>query len=126
MPVTHYKVGTFPQSGRREEKGVPVSNPDLPDPDGVTVSARGEIDLSTAADLQHEIEVAIASTASAVTVDLTEVTFLDSAGINALLRGRRLADDHRKPYHVTNAQGMVRQLLRLTGVWDHLSTPAGG
>ncbi|MFD0783736.1 STAS domain-containing protein [Micromonospora azadirachtae] len=105
---------------------MPLSNPDHPDAEGVTVSARGEIDLSTADELQHEIEAAIASNASAVVVDLAEVTFLDSAGINALLRGRRLADDRRKPYHVTNAQGMVRQLLRLTGVWDHLSTPAGG
>ncbi|MEU4675510.1 STAS domain-containing protein [Micromonospora sp. NPDC023737] len=126
MPVTHYKVGTFPQPGTREEKDVPLSNPHHPDAGGVRVTARGEIDLSTADDLQHEIEAAIASTASAVTVDLAEVTFLDSAGINALLKGRRLADEHHKPYHVTNAQGMVRQLLRLTGVWDHLSRPAGG
>ncbi|TDC37608.1 anti-sigma factor antagonist [Micromonospora sp. 15K316] len=103
-----------------------MSTPHHRETDAVTVVARGEIDLSTAGDLQREIEAAVAGPASAVTVDLGEVTFLDSAGINALLTGRRFADDHRKPYRVTNAQGMVRQLLRLTGVWDHLSAPAGG
>ncbi|MEU6206766.1 STAS domain-containing protein [Micromonospora musae] len=102
------------------------SIPNRREADAVTVIARGEIDLATADELQREIEAAVAGPASAVTVDLGEVTFLDSAGINALLTGRRIADDHHKPYHVTNARGMVRQLLRLTGVWDHLSTPAGG
>ena len=92
----------------------------------VTVMARGEVDLSTADDLQREVEAAVRGDSTAVTVDLGEVTFLDSAGINVLLRGRRLADEHGKPYHVTNAQGIVRQLLRMTGVWDHLCPPEGG
>ncbi|MEV4198923.1 STAS domain-containing protein [Micromonospora globbae] len=92
----------------------------------VTVMARGEVDLSTADDLQREVEAAVRGDSTAVTVDLGEVTFLDSAGINVLLRGRRLADEHGKPYHVTNAQGIVRQLLRMTGVWDHLCAPEGG
>ncbi|MFC0509093.1 STAS domain-containing protein [Micromonospora costi] len=96
------------------------------DADAVTVAARGEVDLSTADDLSRAIEDAVAGPATTVTVDLGDVTFLDSAGINVLLRGRRLADERGTSYHVTNARGMVGQLLRMTGVWDHLTTPAHG
>ncbi|MEV1333263.1 STAS domain-containing protein [Micromonospora costi] len=96
------------------------------DADAVTVAAHGEVDLSTADDLSRALEAAVAGPATAVTVDLGGVTFLDSAGINVLLRGRRLADERGRSYQVTNAQGMVGQLLRMTGVWDHLTTAARG
>ncbi|WBB69943.1 STAS domain-containing protein [Micromonospora sp. WMMD812] len=94
--------------------------------DAVTVSAQGEVDLPTADDLEREIAAAVGSDATAILVDLGGVTFLDSAGINVLLKGRRLADQHGKSYRVAGAQGMVRQLLRMTGVWEHLSTPPAG
>ncbi|MFI6266570.1 STAS domain-containing protein [Micromonospora sp. NPDC051006] len=92
--------------------------------DAATIAVRGEVDLSTADDLERAVAAAAQEDAPAIIIDLGGVTFLDSAGINALLKGRRLADGHGKPYHVTGAQGMVRQLLRMTGVWEHLATPA--
>jgi ABC-type transporter Mla MlaB component len=49
----------------------------------------------------------------AVIVDLSDVTFLDSSGISALLRGRRLADDTHPGYHVTGARGLVLTVLEL-------------
>jgi anti-anti-sigma factor len=50
---------------------------------------------------------------------------MDSAGINVLLKGRRLADDHGKQFRVTGAAGIVRQVLDITGVTAHLSGSAG-
>ncbi|MFC3501632.1 STAS domain-containing protein [Micromonospora krabiensis] len=92
----------------------------------VTVAVGGEVDLSNAQDLADEITAAVESDATEIIVDLGEVTFLDSAGINVLLKGRRIADDRGRTYRVTEARGMVRQLLRMTGVWEHLSRTAGG
>ncbi len=66
--------------------------------------------------------VADEKTASVV-IDLSQVSFIDSTGIASLLRGRRLADAPPKPYHITGASGLVRQVLELTGVWAHLSAP---
>jgi anti-anti-sigma factor len=56
-------------------------------------------------------------------VELSGVTFIDSAGINALLKGRRAADERGRVFRVTGATGIVRELLDMTGVWAHLSSP---
>jgi anti-sigma B factor antagonist len=85
------------------------------------IAAQGEIDLSTIEDLEREIVAATFGEGASILLDLGEVTFLDSAGINVLLKGRRLADEHSKQFRVTAAHGLVRQVLEITGVWDHLS-----
>jgi len=58
---------------------------------------RGELDLSTAADLLDALNES-APQAPVVTVDLGEVTFIDSAGLRALLslRGEPVADPPRR------------------------------
>jgi anti-sigma B factor antagonist len=91
------------------------------DADAATVVARGDIDLSTVDELVNEIAAATAAGVKAVVVDLSEVAFVDSAGISALLRGRRLADEHAAQFRVTGAAGLVREVLEMTGVWQHLS-----
>lgn len=91
----------------------------------VTVVVGGEIDISTVDQLAAEIDAAARHGAGSMIVDLSDVTFIDSAGISALLKGRRDADGHGQIYQVTGATGMVRQILDLTGVWQHLSGPAG-
>lgn len=95
------------------------------DAEAVTVAVHGEIDLSTVEDLEQEIDAATQSDGATVIIDLGGVTFMDSAGINILLKGRRLADERGKQYRVTNAHGLVRQILDVTGVWHHLSSPVG-
>ncbi|HZN72769.1 MAG TPA: STAS domain-containing protein [Micromonosporaceae bacterium] len=87
----------------------------------VTVTVSGEIDLANVDELADEIVSAVRGEATTVVVDLAGVTFIDSVGITALLKGRRLADEHGKAYRATGAEGLVRQLLDLTGVWTHLS-----
>jgi anti-anti-sigma factor len=56
----------------------------------------------------------------AVLVDLAGVQFLDSSGIASLLKGRRLADQRGVSYRAVGADGMIRQVLELGGVWEHL------
>jgi anti-sigma B factor antagonist len=91
------------------------------DADTVTVSVSGDVDLSTVAELERAIVVAVDGDAPYVVVDLTEVTFIDSAGINTLLKSRRLADGHGRRFRVVNATGVIRDVLDMTGVWGHLS-----
>jgi anti-sigma B factor antagonist len=93
----------------------------------VTVSVTGEIDFATADTLGEHLRAAIDTVPAGtgtVLVDLSAVTFLDSAGINRLLRGRRLADQHGKHYRVVGADGIVRQVLEITGAWKHLTDHA--
>jgi anti-sigma B factor antagonist len=94
------------------------------DADTITVTVRGEIDLATVDQLATEIAAAVRADATGVIVDLDGVTFLDSSGIGALLAGRKAADESGKSFHVTGANGIVREVLDLTGVWAHLSGQA--
>jgi anti-anti-sigma factor len=90
--------------------------------DPVVVTVGGEVDLGNSASLAAAIGEALEQDAvSSVEVDLGAVTFLDSSGIAALLKGRRLADDAGVDYRVTGMHGIVRQVLELTGVLDHLT-----
>jgi anti-sigma B factor antagonist len=95
------------------------------DADQATLNVSGDIDISTAEALEQAIAATIDHGAGHVIVDLSGVRFMDSAGINALLKGRRWADDHGQQFRVTGATGIVRQVLDLTGVAVHLSGPAG-
>jgi anti-sigma B factor antagonist len=92
---------------------------------GARVSVAGDVDLATVGQLDREFETAVdADQTTGVVVDLAEVAFLDSSGIASLLKGRRLADGRGKPFRVTGARGLVREVLDLTGVWEHLSEPS--
>ncbi len=86
----------------------------------ITVSISGDVDLSTAAELDRAVLAAVHD-AESVVVDLAAVTFIDSAGINALLKGRRLADERSRRFRIADATGVVRDVLDLTGVLGHLS-----
>ena len=92
---------------------------------GARVSVAGDVDLATVGQLDQDIAAAVdADQTTSIVVDLGEVAFLDSSGIASLLKGRRLADELGKPYRVTGATGIVREVLDLTGVWAHLSNPS--
>lgn len=61
--------------------------------DGVTVVAvRGELDLSTASDLEGPLDAAVASGDSQVLVDLSECEFIDSTGIALIVRAWQRLD----------------------------------
>jgi anti-sigma B factor antagonist len=76
----------------------------------------GEIDLSTAPDVSTAIE-GVPEAARRVVVDLSEATFLDSAGINALLRCQReLARRDVALRVVSPVNGLVRKALEITNV----------
>ncbi len=89
------------------------------------ICAVGDLDLSTTAAFEEEIAAAVATDVSAVVVDMSGVSFLDSAGINALLKGRRAADENGRVFRVEKPSGLVREVLLMTGVWPLLSgTPS--
>jgi anti-sigma B factor antagonist len=52
---------------------------------GRSIRLAGELDMSTAPQLHEVLDVAVAD-GGTILVDLGEVTFMDSTGINALLR----------------------------------------
>lgn len=71
------------------------------------------LDASVAEELRHGLSQAIVAGAAHL-VDLSEVTFMDSSGLGALVSSLRAAG--AKDVAITGAQPAVRTVLRLTRV----------
>ena len=87
-------------------------------PDGVLrVRLAGDFDMSVAADLSDAlVRAARAPGVQRVVADLRHTAFLDSHGIAGLLGGYEAAAAAGRSFTVTNARGMVRQVLEITGL----------
>ncbi|GAA0814628.1 hypothetical protein Sya03_43200 [Spirilliplanes yamanashiensis] len=84
----------------------------------------GEVDLATVDELVAAMRRCLTDDrVSGLVVRLDEVTFLDCAGISALLTARRAALGTGRRFHVAGARGQVRRVLCLTGTLEPL---AGG
>lgn len=80
------------------------------------VWAHGEIDVATAPALMHELAVALRAQQCRVIVDLTQVTFMDASGLDALAIARRRADVRDGEVRLVGACGIVRKVLHITGL----------
>lgn len=87
----------------------------------VTLTMAGEIDLGTAEPV-HEATLAALrdDRPERLVMDLGAVTFLDSSGIAALIRSRRVCDAYGTALRVVNIQGGVRWVLETAGVYTFL------
>ena len=84
-----------------------------------TVRVSGELDLDTGPRLREYLAVRIAHCPGVLALDLTDVGFCDSSGLQALvatLRRARLLDRHL--VLVVEKDGRLHRLLELAGVID--------
>jgi anti-anti-sigma factor len=89
--------------------------------DGETrLVARGEIDLAVREILRLFIAEAMASTGRVV-VDVSEVSFLDSTGLNELVRAKRAGCD----VVVLHPQPAVRHTLKISGLDPYIQIMDG-
>lgn len=80
--------------------------------DAVIVRLKGEIDISSAHLLTAQFSALAAETHPTVILDATEVSFMDSTGLHALVEGKRaLHDNGMRIFLVPSRQ--VRRVLEL-------------
>ena len=85
------------------------------------VELAGEMDMTTSPALSQAIERTPEGTALVV-VDLAELGFLDSSGLNALVRGRRvLADREISMCVVVPPESPIRRVFEITRLTESLS-----
>lgn len=84
----------------------------------VTLKVAGELDISTRDLLWSCVDAAIASRPDSITVEASELVFLDSAGFAALLRARTRANDARVAFRVTDPSPALRRLADVGGIGD--------
>ena len=80
----------------------------------------GELDLAVVDELEAELRDALARATSALKVDLSDVTYIDSSSVGVLMRTLAAATDDGKTMRVVNARGVCRRVLEVTGVADVL------
>jgi anti-anti-sigma factor len=90
--------------------------------DGLRVIAvRGELDLSTASDLEHPLEDAISAGDASVLIDLSACEFIDSTGIALIVRTWQRLDrsadgDGKGRVVICSDNEQVRRVLEITGL----------
>ncbi len=85
----------------------------------VGVVVHGDVDAGNADDLQlHIMEVIDRRRPDSVVIECTGMTFLDAAGITALIRAWEHADRRHTPMRMLNTSRLVTRILTLTGHMD--------
>lgn len=85
----------------------------------VALVVMGEIDMSTAPAFSDELDVAVASAHSPAYIDLSEVSFMDSSGLNVLINASRAAHLAGVQLVLIAPAAGVRKLLALTDMLPH-------
>jgi anti-anti-sigma factor len=84
--------------------------------DVLAVTLSGEIDMSNAADLEAAVERAMPNTAYGMVLDLSELTYLDSAGIRMLIGlANRFRWRRQQLCVAVPEESRVRRVLDLAG-----------
>jgi anti-sigma B factor antagonist len=91
--------------------------------DGGTAVLRlqGDLDVSTAPELAELCRSVHARGATEVVIDLTETTFLDSAGLRALVGAQRLFGGDGANVRLSHPSETVIRLLDITGLTDYFA-----
>lgn len=120
---------------RFEVGGAGVLDVTVPDPEGALVSGAdfrveeehpregavvlavyGDVDLHSADQLADRLGAAIDRRPSSLVVDLSGVTFVDSQGIGALLRGTRRFEGNEGRFRLVVPSSDIRRVFEITAL----------
>jgi len=91
----------------------------------VSVTGHGEIDMTTVDVLSDTLATVLRQERPThIDVNLAEVTFMDSSGVNALMVCRATAEPTGCRITISHPRPLVRRLLLVTGVGHLFDMPA--
>jgi anti-sigma B factor antagonist len=86
------------------------------DEDAVTLEVEGELDMASGETLQHAVHGVLEQGAMKVRIDLTPTTFVDSAGLAALVRAASEVRERHGELQVHSPKGSeARVFIELSG-----------
>ncbi len=81
------------------------------------VVVHGEIDVATSPQLRSELNALLARGAREITLEFTDVSFVDSSGLGVLVGTyKRLREDGEGSIRIVGAQASVRKVFEITGL----------
>jgi anti-anti-sigma factor len=90
------------------------------DGDRYTLLLSGELDIAAAPQLEKEAQKLLFQQASELVLDLSKLEFIDSAGLNAILKVRTLCQEHMCEFGLTPGAQPVQRLFEITRLIDRL------
>jgi anti-anti-sigma factor len=85
-----------------------------------TLLLRGELDMVGAPELEARAQQLCANHASELVLDLSQLEFIDSAGLNSILHVRALCQEHMCEFCLTPGARPVQRLFEVTRLIDRL------
>lgn len=76
----------------------------------------GELDMGTAPELESAVEALVEADRSRLLLQLAELEFCDSAGLNSFIRGDRRCRRQGGWLRITAARGHVKRVVELSGI----------
>jgi stage II sporulation protein AA (anti-sigma F factor antagonist) len=89
-------------------------------PGSNVVRLPAEVDVASAPALRDEMLAALNRDGVHLVLDALDVTFMDSSGVNALVRARERAEALGGSLHVVTRSPQVRRVLQITGLEERL------
>jgi len=83
-----------------------------------TVALHGEVDVLTVDQVRVALTDALAADPSEIVVDLSDLTFIDSTGLGALVFGFQRARDTGVGFRLAHPSRAVHQILVLSGLLE--------
>lgn len=90
---------------------------------GTLLVLEGEVDPHTTEQLDEAVDAALASAGDLV-LELSGVTFIDSAGLRSLIRAQRQVDEAGGSLVLRAPRPSTRRVLEITGLTDELTVEA--
>jgi anti-sigma B factor antagonist len=84
----------------------------------IVLAVSGELDIATAPTLQVSLDEAVESRPAEIWIDLSNVSFMDSTGLRALLNARRRLHVNLTSLAIICPEGPVRRVFTIAGL-DH-------
>ena len=93
--------------------------------DGRTLAVAGELDIATAAQFRTSIGALLGTGCRHVVVDLSDVLFVDSSGLGALVWAAHRMRSAGGEFSVANPSAAILPTLRITGLGRVLALAEG-
>jgi anti-sigma B factor antagonist len=84
--------------------------------DAAVVTVRGEIDVASAPELRTHLHELCTDDARSVTVDLREVTFLDSSALGVLVGALRRCRENETEFRLVITSPRLLKIFEITGL----------
>jgi anti-sigma B factor antagonist len=87
---------------------------------GLVIVLGGELDMNEAQRLSDEVQEALSSGVMVVGLDLGDLTFIDSGGLQAVLAAKEEVERRGAVFRLESMSPAVARVVQMTGVEQHL------